>query len=86
MTLKQFQNSHFSGERKCVEVKDKKMATNFFRSKTSAAWANGHVKGTGWSVVMQPSRRSQGDPLVAFVCKTELIGADTRLYLDRIKS
>lgn len=86
MTLEQFQASHFNGERKCVEVTDRNEALSFFQSKTSAAWGNGHVKGTGWSVIMQPSRRSKGDPLVAFVCKTELIGADTKPYLDRNKA
>lgn len=83
LTLKQFQNSHFSGERKCVEVKSKRTATEFFRSKTSAAWANGHVVGTGWSVLMTPSRNRKDDPLVAFVCKTALIGEDLRPHLDR---
>lgn len=85
LTLEQFQYEYFADERKCVEVTDKEEALSFFQSRSSAAWGNSHVQWAGWSVIMQPSRCHKEDPLVAYVCKTELIGAGTKPYLYRQK-
>lgn len=82
MTRIQFQKAYFP-DCGVVEVKSKNQALSFFRSKMSDCWGNGHVKDTGWSVVGQPSIRSKGDKRTVFVCKTALIGADTKPYLDR---
>lgn len=82
LTLKEF-NKEFFPNCGVVEITDKEEALSNFQSKSSPCWGNGHMKGTGWSVVAQPSIRSKGDKRTVFVCKTELIGANTKPYLDR---
>lgn len=72
MTFKELKKE-YKGERKLVEVKDKKTARSFFNSKASSSWGNGPIKNTDWTVIATPSRRIKEQPLVAFVCKTNLL-------------
>lgn len=84
ITLKQFNKEYFKGKT-CVEETNKEQALSFFKSRTSAGWGNSHIKGTGWSVILRPSKLHKDSVHTVLVCKTELIGQNTTPYLNRTK-
>lgn len=84
MELKEFNKEYFP-KSKCIEETDREQAMNFFKSKTSAGWGNSHFKGTGWSVILRPSKLHSESVQYVLVCKTELIGQNTTPYLNRTK-
>jgi len=75
ITFKQLQTSYEKRYNKgFVEIKNRKMALNMIKSKTSCCWGAGHnIDDSGWICLASPSAVHAGDIPTLFVCKKTLL-------------
>lgn len=72
MTYQEFKMKYFPNKG-VVEIKDKKQANDYFKSKMSCCWENTIIGGTGWAVICQSSPSKAGEKPNVLICKADLI-------------